>query len=93
MFGMTQEELASELGVEPLHISNIERGKKGISLDILLLMCKCFNVSMSDLLPLGEQEEDKELKTKMIDEIMEALHALEISQVGLLRAMICALTK
>ena len=92
MFGMTQEELASELGVEPLHISNIERGKKGISLDMLLLMCKCFDVGVGDLLPIGEHE-DNELKTKWISEILETLDALELSQVGLIKTMVCSLRK
>jgi transcriptional regulator with XRE-family HTH domain len=89
VFGMTQEEFASELGVEALHISNIERGKKGISLEMLLLICKRFNVSMSDLMPVTH--EGAELKAKWIAEILETLEVLEPSQVGIVKTMVCAL--
>ena len=89
IFGMTQEEFASELGVEPLHISNIERGKKGISLDMLLLICKRFDVSMADLMPI--ENEGAELKAKWIAEILATLKELEPSQVGMVKTMVCAL--
>ena len=92
MYGMTQEELASAVGVEPLHISNIERGKKGISLDMMLLICKCFDIGLDDLLPTGEHE-GTEMKAKWISEINETLDRLEYSKVGLIKTMVCSLDK
>lgn len=89
-YGMTQEEFAAELGVESLHISNIERGKKGASLELLLNICKRFNVSMSSLMPVEDQQ-SVGLKAKWIDEIVETLEALELSQIGLIKTMICSL--
>ena len=89
LYSMTQEEFAAELGVEPLHISNIERGAKGMSLNMMMLMCQRFNINIADLLPTGE--DDDSLKDKWIDEINEALRKMDAFQVSLLKRMICSM--
>ena len=83
---MTQEEFAKEIGIEAQHISCIERGKKGIGIDKLLLICKKFNVNMDVLLPV-EPEDDSE-KEKLIEEIVEIVRGMDTVQVGVLRKMI-----
>lgn len=78
-FGMTQEEFANLIGVEPLHISNVERGKKGLSLDVMVSICDHLNISMDDLLPVGDQKSECEhLKNMMINEIVAKLSQANI---------------
>jgi transcriptional regulator with XRE-family HTH domain len=86
---LTQEEFASEIGVEPQHISAIERGAKGLSLDKLMEVRRKFQVSIDDLLPEGKP--DDSLKEKWIGEIMDHLRAMDAFQVGILKRMIGAM--
>lgn len=87
---MTQAELAAIIGVESVHIANIERGRKGISLDKLVLICKRFNISLSDMLPIDTRD-DSALRGKWIEEIVVAANDLDTSQLGLVRKMVCSL--
>lgn len=87
---MTQGELALKIGVEPLHITNIETGKKGVSLDKLMLICQCLHVSLSDILPIDVQD-DLELRQRWTGEIVSAIDALDTTQLGIVRTMVCSL--
>lgn len=89
---MTQEELATEIGVEPLHISCVERGRKRLGLDKLVLVCKRFNITMADLIPI-EQQYESDRKEKWIGEVVDTLLSLDASQVGVVRTMVCSLRK
>ena len=86
---MTQEEFAAAIGVESQHISAIERGSKGISVEKLMEICKKFSLKLDDLLPTDEC--DDTLKEKLIIEIAEHLHTLDVVQVGILKRMIRSL--
>ncbi|MCL2342865.1 MAG: helix-turn-helix domain-containing protein [Firmicutes bacterium] len=90
MNALTQKELAAEIGVAPSYIANIEQGQKRISLDKLVHICKRFNLGLSDLLPM-EDAGDSDAKEKLIGEIADALRALEMTQISLIRTMVCAL--
>lgn len=90
LHSMTQEELAAVIGVASLHINNIENGKKGISLDKLVLICNHFHISLSDILPLGEQD-DSELRKQWTDELVNALDGLNVTQLGTIKTMVCSL--
>jgi len=48
--GMTQLEMSIEFGVDRSFISDVERGKKAISLPLLEVIAIGFGISMSDLL-------------------------------------------
>jgi transcriptional regulator with XRE-family HTH domain len=87
---MTQEELAAEIGVESLHISCVERGSRGLGLDKLELLCKRFNVTMADLMPV-ERQEESDMKEVWIGEIIDTLRVLDATQVGIVRTMVCSL--
>ena len=87
MKSLTQKELAAEIGVAASFIANIEQGQKGISLDKLVDICKCFNIELSDLLPI-ETHSDMEIKEKMIGEITNSLRVLETTQIRLLKTMV-----
>jgi transcriptional regulator with XRE-family HTH domain len=89
---MTQDELAAEIGVESLHISCVERGKRSLSIEKLERVCKHFGISMSELMPV-EHDADLALKEAWIKEIGETLKRLDMSQVGMVRMMLGALDR
>jgi len=84
---LTQKELAAEVGVASSYIANIEQGQKGISLDKLVDICRCFDIGLSDLLPMETQSE-ADIKEQMIFEIVDTLRAWEPTQVKLLKIMV-----
>ena len=47
--GMTQLEMSVEFGIDRSYISDIERGKKAISLPLLEVIALGFGMSISDL--------------------------------------------
>jgi transcriptional regulator with XRE-family HTH domain len=88
---LTQEEFAAEIGVESQHISAVERGIKGISVEKLMEICKKFNLKMDDLLPTDEI--DTSMKEKWIVEIADCLQEMDAVHVGVLRRMICSMKR
>jgi len=87
---VTQAELAEKLGVAPRYIGNIEQGNRKPSLDMLVEICNWFGVELSDILPLGAKRELCP-KEQMIYEISAKCRTLEITQVGLVKTMVCSL--
>jgi len=94
---MTREELALEIGVEALHINNVESGKKGISSEKLKSICQCFRISLPEI--LSEVETDKkdepddfELRQRWLAEIARTVEGLDTARLGTVRAMVCALS-
>jgi len=87
---MTQAEFAAEIGVEPLHISNVERGKKTLSQRKLERVCKRFSISLAELISTDNLE-DIDLKFDLIGEITETLELLDLPQVRLIKTMVCSL--
>ena len=53
--GLTQEQLAEQLGLSPQFISIIERGSAGASLETIVKLCGVLDVS-SDWILLGKRE-------------------------------------
>jgi len=87
MKSMTQKELAAELGIASSYIANIEQGQKGISLDKLVEFCMYLNIELSDLLPLGVQD-NSAAKEEIIQETVDLLRGLDTSQVQMIRTMV-----
>lgn len=87
--GLTQKELAEKLGVAPRYIGNIEQGYRSPSLEMLVEICRWFGVSTSDILPVAGNG-DVEIKEQWINEIVAACRALEPTQVGFLKSMVCS---
>ena len=83
---MTQEEFASEIGVEAQHVSAVECGVKKFSVEKLMVIRQKFQLSIDELLPAGEP--DEELKEKWINEINGHLRAMDTVQVGIWKRMI-----
>lgn len=57
--GYTQEKLSELAGLTPNHLSAIERGASGASLEVLAQLCTLLNVS-ADFLFFGQQDADAE---------------------------------
>lgn len=49
-FGYSQAELAERLGVSTIHLSHIETGKVGMSIEILISICNYLSVTPNDIL-------------------------------------------
>ena len=48
--GLTQDQLAAQLGISTNHLGMLELGKRGVSLDLLVQLAECLNVSVDFLL-------------------------------------------
>lgn len=49
--GLTQEELASAIGLSRTAVTNVESGKQGTTIDMLYRMAGAMSVEPADLLP------------------------------------------
>lgn len=52
--GLTQEQLAERVGIEPNHISNIELAKTGASLDVLFQIADVLEIPVHKLFEFRE---------------------------------------
>ena len=52
--GMLQGELAAKAGLRQSHLSNIEQGKRTISVEILAVIADALNCKMADLMPVHQ---------------------------------------
>ena len=78
--GMTQEELAEQLNIGPVHVYNIENGRKGCSIDLLLEFAELFEVS-TDYLLTGRGNMNAEIR----EHLQGAIDELEVLLLGLER--------
>lgn len=76
--GLTQEQLALRLQITSQYMSKIERGSKGISIDLSVAIAVELQVSL-DFLLLGRDKESDLMKKKiyaMIDYLTEVAESL-----------------
>jgi transcriptional regulator with XRE-family HTH domain len=90
LHNMTQKQLAESVGVQPLHIMNIENGKKGVSHKTLLQICGCLYINPADLMPL-EERDDHDLRQRWRDEINNVIDKLDTGKLGTVKTMVCSL--
>jgi len=90
LHNVTQMELAKKLDVAPRYIGNIEQGNRRPSLDMMVEICNWFGVELSDILPLGTKKETCP-KDQLIYEIAATCQTLDISQIKIVKTMICSL--
>jgi len=62
--GMTQESLAEDLNASVEHLSRIEHGKDGVSIDLILEIANRFEVS-TDYLLTGDDLNNQLVKTRL----------------------------
>jgi transcriptional regulator with XRE-family HTH domain len=88
---LTQKQLAAKIGVKALHISNIELGRRGISLDKLIEICRLFNINLSDISPMIGKKDESIIKELWIGEIVSSLRVLDAAQVKVVKTMVGSL--
>lgn len=64
--GLTQEELAGQVHIDPQHMSRLERGKYFPSLETLELIAQNLDVPLKDLFVFPEDETAEMLRAKLI---------------------------
>lgn len=68
--GLTQDQLAENVGLSPKYISGIERGVENPTMDILLRVAKILGVEPYDLFLFGESEESEKALRKGIEKMV-----------------------
>ncbi|MDY4920594.1 MAG: helix-turn-helix transcriptional regulator [Phascolarctobacterium sp.] len=76
-----QTVLAKEIGVSQTHMSNIESGRAGLTLENLVKMARIFNCGIDEIV-FGEDQSKKEqssdvLKNCTMEDILQALQMLK----------------
>ncbi|AFS77841.1 putative HTH-type transcriptional regulator type 3 [Gottschalkia acidurici 9a] len=61
---LTQEQLAELVNISTTHIGQIERGERGASLDTLISICNCLEVTLDYLLKDYIDNEDELLRNQ-----------------------------
>lgn len=79
--GMSQMDLAKELGISQSMISDVEGGRKNVTLDLLEKYSSTLGVRMSQLLFFAEEIEDQPVKNKgkliIADKVLKILEKLK----------------
>ena len=68
--GLTQDQLAEQVGLSPKYISGIERGVENPTMDILLRVATMLGVEPYDLFLFGESEESEKALRKGIEKMV-----------------------
>lgn len=76
---MSQEELASKLGISRSYFSKIENNQRGLSIDIMQKVCRIFNISMDDFFGTLEAKDDfLETEANKLNKKVFKFHLLNI---------------
>lgn len=79
--GLSQVELANELGVTQSLVSDIEASRKNVSIDLIEKYSKALNIRMSQLLFFAEEIEGIPIKNKgkliIADKVLKILERLK----------------
>ena len=76
--GLTQEQLAEQIGLSPKYISGIERGVENPTMDILIRVAKMLGVEPYDLFLFGESEESEKALRKGIEKMLREVDGQKI---------------
>lgn len=68
--GLTQDQLAEQVGLSPKYISGIERGVENPTMNILIRVAKMLGVEPYDLFLFGESEENEKALRKGIEKMV-----------------------
>ena len=74
---VSQTECASKLGISQTHLSNIEHGRSGITLQTLCRVCDILQVSLDYLVRGAEKTEEKKHSEITIDEVVRVIKMLK----------------
>lgn len=74
---VSQTECASKLGISQTHLSNIEHGRSGITLQMLCRVCDILQVSLDYLVRGAEKTDEKKHSEITIDEVVRVIKMLK----------------
>lgn len=57
--GLAQEKFANDAEIDRRYMSDIENGKRNISIDVIERVANCLNISVSELFSVAESIESK----------------------------------
>jgi len=87
---LTQRELAVALGFTNRYIEQVEQGVRCPSMDKLVKICEWFGITLDDILPIEEQRHIEE-KDRRINEIVDVLNFLELTQIGAVKTIVSSM--
>ncbi|SEV85492.1 helix-turn-helix domain-containing protein [[Clostridium] fimetarium] len=82
--GLTQREVADELGVTSEMVIRIEKGKSACKTDHIFILCQLFNISADYLLYEKKMQEEKIANLKldnMIDNLLQDVDEFEKNKI------------
>ncbi len=65
--GMSQEDLAEKMGINPKYLSSIERGKENPTLDTFIKLTSTLDIDISEPFNCTQEQSPKELKMIVSD--------------------------
>ena len=83
--GLSQEQVAEQIGISLTHMSHIETGNTKLSLQVLVDIAKTLHVQTDDLL-----FDSKNNKTIAIQEIAETLETCDVQQAKIITDLVKA---
>jgi transcriptional regulator with XRE-family HTH domain len=82
--GYTQAQLAEHAGVQPGHISRVETGRRGLSIEVISNIAQGLGVELHELFRLQERDD---LKTRALDRLLYFGSHLSTAEVDLVMAI------
>lgn len=80
--GLTVIGLSKISGVDSAHINRVETGKKNLSFNAGIRLCKALGINLNDLYRVGEEEEDSiENRVGKVQDLIQTLTKEEFAQV------------
>lgn len=76
--GLTQDQLAEQVGLSPKYISGIERGVENPTMDILIRLAKMLGVEPYDLFLFGESEENEKALRKGVEKMVREADGVKL---------------
>ncbi|MGB1109066.1 MAG: helix-turn-helix domain-containing protein [Gammaproteobacteria bacterium] len=89
--GITQAELAKRIGVDQSHISRLERGRKGISVELLVRIAEELEVPVGRLFGEGQTADASDAPASEALGLIESWIALPGDQRRMVKQMLSAL--
>lgn len=82
--GYTQAQLAERVGLQPEHISRIETGRRGVSIEAIANIAQALGIEIHELFRLQDRDD---LKATSLDRLMWFASRLSSSEVDLVMAV------
>ena len=86
--GLSQEKLAERAGVNTSYLSQIERGKKAPSLEVLVRLAAAVNIRLAGLFAEGDAADLRDLQLREVEALVDTMpHDKRPALLALLRSL------